>query len=71
MVRSGFGIAVLPCYIGEKCPGLVRVHESDDGPNWHLWLLAHPDVRRSARVHAFFEFAAVNITEDILGISHG
>ena len=69
MVRSGLGIAAMPCYLGETCPGLVRVHEQDDSINWDLWLLAHPDVRRSARVHAFFEFATNNITADRLGIS--
>ena len=68
MVRSGLGIAAMPCYLGETCPPLVRVHEPDDRTNWDLWLLAHPDVRRSARVHAFFEFAANNITPDLLGL---
>lgn len=67
MVRSGLGIAALPCYLGETCEGLVRIHEPDDGVNWDLWLLAHPGVRRSARVHAFFEFASTNINADLLG----
>ncbi|MEM7043208.1 MAG: LysR family transcriptional regulator, partial [Pseudomonadota bacterium] len=70
MVRSGLGIAAMPCYLGEACPGLVRVHEPDDSTPWDLWLLAHPDVRRSARVHAFFEFAGSSIKEDILGIPY-
>lgn len=67
MVQSGFGIAAMPCYLGEKHPELVRVHEPNDSADWHLWLLAHPDVRRSARVHAFYEFATVNITDALLG----
>ena len=68
MVRSGLGIAAMPCYLGENCPGLIRVHEPDDRADWDLWLLAHPDVRRSARVHAFFEFAAKNITAEGMGM---
>ena len=67
MVRSGLGIAVLPCYLGESSPGLIRVDAPDDSTDWDLWVLAHPDVRRSARVHAFFEFAVENIPSDILG----
>ncbi|WP_420334163.1 LysR family transcriptional regulator [Roseibium sp.] len=67
LVRSGTGIAAMPCYLAEGSPGLVRVHEPDASANWHLWLLAHPDVRRSARVNAFYDFAATQITEAYLG----
>ena len=66
MVNSGFGIAAMPCYLGDSHTGLVRVHEPDNSANWHLWLLAHPDVRRSARVNAFYDFATKQITEAVL-----
>lgn len=69
MVRSGLGIAALPCYLEEACGGLVRVHEPDERSKWDLWLLAHPDVRRSARVHAFFDYASSAITKDVMGHS--
>ncbi|MEM7270583.1 MAG: LysR family transcriptional regulator [Pseudomonadota bacterium] len=62
-VRAGLGLAVLPTYLGDGCDTLVRVGEPDQPLKWDLWLLAHPDVRRSARVHAFFEFAASGIPE--------
>ncbi|MEM1362143.1 MAG: LysR family transcriptional regulator [Pseudomonadota bacterium] len=62
-VRSGLGLAVLPCYLGDQSSELVRLDEPDPRSVWDLWLLAHPDVRRSARVHAFFEFAANHITK--------
>ncbi|MEM7429008.1 MAG: LysR substrate-binding domain-containing protein [Pseudomonadota bacterium] len=67
-VRSGLGVAVLPCYLGEPCPELVRIDAPDDRVSWDLWLLAHPDVRRSARVQAFFGFAGSSITADTLGV---
>ncbi len=57
-VRSGQGVAVLPCYLGERASELVRIEEPDTQLQWDLWVLSHPDVRRSARVHAFFEFAS-------------
>ncbi|MEM9316706.1 MAG: LysR family transcriptional regulator, partial [Pseudomonadota bacterium] len=66
LVRNGSGIAALPCYLAEDCSTLVRVHEPAQKGVWDLWLLAHPDVRRSARVHAFFDFASSAITADVL-----
>ncbi|MEM7208821.1 MAG: LysR family transcriptional regulator [Pseudomonadota bacterium] len=68
-VRLGFGIAVLPCYLAERCSDLTRISEPDAGNKWHIWLLAHPDIRRSARVHAFFEFSKTNMTDAILSLS--
>ena len=53
---AGLGLAVLPTYLGETTPSLTRVDDPDTETIWDLWLLAHPDVRRSARVNAFFTF---------------
>ena len=61
LVCAGLGIAVLPCYLGENNAELVRVHEPMVEFNTGLWILAHPDMRRNARVHAFFEFATAQI----------
>ena len=68
IIHAGFGIAAMPCYLGEKHKELVRVHDPDDSANWHLWLLAHPDVRRSARVNAFFAFATKHIDDGVLAM---
>ncbi|QCO55423.1 LysR family transcriptional regulator [Pseudorhodobacter turbinis] len=67
LVRAGLGIGVLPCYLGETCPELVKVRDPDAGFGSDLWMLAHPDMRRNAKVHAFFEFAARSIREDVKG----
>ncbi|WP_421979886.1 LysR family transcriptional regulator [Roseibium sp.] len=69
MVGVGAGVAVMPCYLGERHPELVRIHEPDASAGWHLWLLAHPDVRRSARVNAFYEFAATRIADTFATIA--
>lgn len=68
MVRQGLGVAALPCYLGENQPELVRVHDPDRHHAGDLWVLSHPDIRRSARVHAFFAFAAATITDEVLGM---
>ena len=70
-VRAGLGVAVLPSYLGDRKPDLVRIDEPDPSIVWDLWLLAHPDVRRSARVHAFFEFASQHISNETLNLSGG
>jgi DNA-binding transcriptional LysR family regulator len=57
-VKSGVGIAPLPTALGDAEEGLVRVL----GPIPELariWrVLAHPNVRHTARVAAFFDFIA-------------
>ena len=65
LVREGLGFGALPCYLGETCPELVQIHEPEEKFSSNLWLLAHPDIHRSARVHAFFEFATSKIREDV------
>ena len=57
-VESGLGLAVLPCYLGDHSVNLTRVDAPTNAADWHLWLLSHPDVRRSARVNAFFSYAS-------------
>ncbi|MEM6987731.1 MAG: LysR family transcriptional regulator [Pseudomonadota bacterium] len=66
-VRAGLGQAVLPCYLGDADSGLIRLEKPGTSGVWDLWLLAHPDVRRSARVHAFFEYATTAVA-DALGV---
>ena len=60
-VKSGIGLAPLPTALGDSEPDLVRVL----GPIPELariWrVLAHPDVRRTPRVSAFFDFIADEI----------
>jgi DNA-binding transcriptional LysR family regulator len=57
------GAALLPCYLGDRNPDLIRVGyllpELDAG----LWTLTHADLRRAARVRAFMDFAAVELTK--------
>ena len=62
-VCSGLGLAVLPTYLGDLSETLIRIGDPDPRAVWDLWLLAHPDVRGSARVHAFFQHAAKEVPE--------
>lgn len=53
--EASIGVALLPCFLGDDSGDLVRVEELHPGLNTGLWLLAHPDLARSARVTAFIE----------------
>ena len=65
MVRAGLGLALLPVYLARHCETVVEVEKAQTDSNWEIWLLAHPDVRRSARVNAFYDFVARNATEHL------
>ena len=55
--RNGLGLAMLPCLLGDADPDLVRVGDMPPVPSRTLWLLTHADLRNTARVRAFMQFA--------------
>jgi DNA-binding transcriptional LysR family regulator len=54
--ESGIGLALLPCLLGDASPQLTRLPADTAELTIGLWALAHPDLARSARVHAFIEY---------------
>lgn len=58
---AGIGFALLPCFIGSATPNLTRVTPPIADLANGLWLLTHPDLRQTARVRAFMDFAASEI----------
>jgi DNA-binding transcriptional LysR family regulator len=54
-VRAGFGIGLLPCWLAEGEPRLVRVLAEDEIEH-ELWLVVHPDLRRAGRIRAVSDF---------------
>ncbi|MDS1139499.1 LysR family transcriptional regulator [Pusillimonas sp. SM2304] len=57
-VAAGLGLGFLPCMLGDSMPGLRRVGPIMAELNDELWLLTHPDIRKSQRVRAFMNFCA-------------
>lgn len=55
-VRSGFGIAVLPCIVADGNTDLIRCLPPRTGHGRTLWLLTHERVRRSPAVRAVIDF---------------
>jgi DNA-binding transcriptional LysR family regulator len=62
-VAAGMGIGALPCFIGDADPALVRLVEpEEDAAREGIWLLTHADLRASARIRAFLDFAGAELT---------
>ena len=55
-IRSGFGIAVLPCIVADADPDLIQCVPPRDDHNRSLWLLTHERVRHTPRVRLVIDF---------------
>jgi DNA-binding transcriptional LysR family regulator len=53
LIASGAGCGILPCFIGDASPGLVRLLPREVAIERSFWLVVHRDMRRVARVEAF------------------
>jgi DNA-binding transcriptional LysR family regulator len=56
LVKNGFGIARIPCYIADTEPRLCRIDVSLSPSSWGLWVLSHVDLKSTARVRVCREF---------------
>jgi DNA-binding transcriptional LysR family regulator len=48
-IVAGPGVGYLPCMLGDITPGLIRVWAVEPELSDELWLLTHPDIRKSGR----------------------
>jgi DNA-binding transcriptional LysR family regulator len=62
-IEAGMGLGHLPCFIGDRRPGIVRLAPPDPNFAADLWLLTHPDPRHSPRVRVFLDFVATEIAK--------
>ena len=54
--KQGHGVVPLPCFLGDPDPELQRVIDPMEDLASEVWLLTHPDLRRTARVRTFTDF---------------
>lgn len=52
-IREHMGVSILPCFMGDTDPLLERYGDPDPALDLGLWVLLHPDLKRTARVLAF------------------
>lgn len=63
--KSGIGLALLPCYLGDGEDGIARalinpIPELEG----ELWIVTHVDLRRTARVRAFFDIIGAGLAHE-------
>jgi DNA-binding transcriptional LysR family regulator len=56
LIASGAGCGILPCFVGDNMPGLVRVLRDRVNIGRAFWLVVHRDMRRVARIEAFIDW---------------
>lgn len=63
--RVGIGLALLPCYLGDREPGITRAL-ANPVPDLasELWIVTHSDLKGTARVRAFFEIVGEGIARE-------
>ena len=63
--RAGIGLALLPCYLGDGNADLVRALP-DPVPELagELWIVTHADLKRTARVRAFFDLVGEGLARE-------
>lgn len=62
-IVAGVGIGFLPCMHGDLVPELVRLSAVQPEVYDELWILTHPDIRKSGRVYAFMTHCTKAIIE--------
>jgi molybdate transport repressor ModE-like protein len=66
-IKEDLGVSILPCFMGDADPALARYCEPDPAYNLGLWVLLHPDLKRTARVLTFRDhmISAINEKKDL------
>ena len=59
-VKKNIGIASLPCFLGDLAAGVQRIDNSDPSQGDWVWVLAHRDMVRNAKVRILMEFIHVS-----------
>ena len=56
LIAAGAGCGILPCFIGNRTPGLKRLIADRIDIRRSFWLVVHRDVRRIARIGRFIDW---------------
>jgi len=54
--RSGMGVTLLPCAVGDADGELLRVAQAEPVDAQEIWLLSHPDLRGVVRIQTVSKF---------------
>ena len=59
-VKSGIGLGLLPCYLGDAEPGLCRL-QTVASLGHEMWILTHRDLTQTPRIRALMDFLAKSL----------
>ncbi|OUS24132.1 hypothetical protein A9R01_16005 ['Osedax' symbiont bacterium Rs2_46_30_T18] len=62
--RQGMGVTILPCFMGDSDPLLVRIPPFTTEAKYDLWILRHPDLRENAKIQAFVTFMSDKVRDN-------
>ncbi|HEV2672943.1 MAG TPA: LysR family transcriptional regulator [Aliidongia sp.] len=63
--KAGIGLALLPCYLADGDPDLVRaVPDPIPALAGELWIVTHADLKGTARVRAFFDLVGDGLARE-------
>lgn len=72
--KAGMGIGIIPCFMADTDPGLIRIPPFTSEHKHDLWLLYHPDLRKSAKIQSFVQFIYEKLEQKrplLEGMAHG
>ncbi len=62
--REGMGLVVLPCYLADREPALIRmIEEPVPELTRELWIVTHEDLKGTARIRAFLDVVGAGLAE--------
>lgn len=64
LARHGAGAAVLPCFMADGDPGLLRLTGPEPVVRREIWLLGHPDLRAVRRIAMLSDWLVEAVTRD-------
>lgn len=56
VVARGVGCGALPCFVADGHPALERLPDTYQETDVQIWVLTHPDLRKSAKIRAGLQF---------------
>ena len=63
-IRAGAGLGILPCFVGDDDPALVRLTAPIDDLAADYWVLVHPDLRTVPRIRTVIDWTRATFREE-------
>ncbi len=55
-IKSGLGVGILPCFLADKDPELVKILPEQITISRSFWLVTHPEIKRLSRVETVWQY---------------